>query len=109
MAAASRHSSSLTVFTILAPVSHFVLCIHMHCTAVPLLLLQVLEAHDRPLTFRLHQLGASECHFAYRMLVVMMRRDLSMAQVSSSSSNDVHLLAGVLVVDIAAAVWRRLN
>ncbi|WIA29500.1 hypothetical protein OEZ86_012001 [Tetradesmus obliquus] len=42
---------------------------------------QVLEVHDKPLMFRLHQLGASECHFAYRMLVVLMRRDLSMAQV----------------------------
>jgi hypothetical protein len=54
---------------------------------VPVALLQVLEAHDRPLMFRLHQLGASECHFAYRMLVVLMRRDLSMAQVSCSSSS----------------------
>jgi hypothetical protein len=40
------------------------------------------------------------------MLVVMMRRDLSMAQVSSGSSIlDVNLLASVLVCSYAAA-WQ---
>jgi hypothetical protein len=78
---------------------------------VLLLFSQVLEAHDRPLMFRLHQLGASECHFAYKMLVVMMRRDLSMAQVSSSSSSssgadasDCLSWHSALVVSGAAAV-----
>lgn len=49
------------------------------CHVLPL---QVLEANDRPLMYRLHQLGAAECHFAYRMVVVMMRRDMPMNKVS---------------------------
>jgi hypothetical protein len=92
---------------------HSLLCVPTRtiCAAALLLLLQVLEAHDRPLTFRLHQLGASECHFAYRMLVVMMRRDLSMAQVSSSSSSsgDVNLLQACCCQCQLAAVWQRLH
>lgn len=52
---------------------------------------QVLEANDRPLMFRLHQLGAAECHFAYRMVVVMMRRDLGMDKVGRQDSQQLGL------------------
>lgn len=44
--------------------------------------LQVLEAFDGPLMYQLKHLGAAECHFAYRMVVVMMRRDMPMPKVS---------------------------
>uniref|UniRef100_A0A383W6G7 Rab-GAP TBC domain-containing protein n=1 Tax=Tetradesmus obliquus TaxID=3088 RepID=A0A383W6G7_TETOB len=68
---------------------------------------QVLEVHDKPLMFRLHQLGASECHFAYRMLVVLMRRDLSMAQVSngSSSSRRRDSCAVLVVMQLWEVLW----
>ncbi len=46
---------------------------------------QLLDMSDKPLTFRLHQLGAAECHFAYRMLVVLMRRDLPLPQVCGNT------------------------
>jgi len=42
---------------------------------------QVLEVCDKPVWYKLHQLGTAECHFAYRMVVVMMRRDLPMPKV----------------------------
>jgi hypothetical protein len=41
----------------------------------------VLEASDGPLMYQLKHLGAAECHFAYRMVVVMMRRDMHMPKV----------------------------
>lgn len=41
----------------------------------------LLQGADRPLSFRLHQLGAAECTFAYRMVVVAMRRDMPLPQV----------------------------
>lgn len=47
-------------------------------------LAQVLEDNDRPLMYRLHQLGAADCHFAYRMVVVMMRRDMPVPKVCFS-------------------------
>jgi hypothetical protein len=31
--------------------------------------------------YQLKHLGAAECHFAYRMVVVMMRRDMPMPKV----------------------------
>lgn len=40
---------------------------------------------DKPLMFRLHQLGSAECHFAYRMTIVMMRRDLPLHKVGISN------------------------
>lgn len=43
--------------------------------------MQVLAVCDRPLMYKLHQLGTAECHFAYRMVVVMMRRDMPMPKV----------------------------
>lgn len=43
--------------------------------------LQVLESFDGPLMYQLKHLGAAECHFAYRMVVVMMRRDMPMPKV----------------------------
>lgn len=42
----------------------------------------VLGSADRVLMHQLRALGAAECHFAYRMIVVMMRRDLPISQVS---------------------------
>eukprot|EP00877_Chromochloris_zofingiensis_P001190 jgi/Chrzof1/11071/Cz05g22120.t1 len=41
----------------------------------------VLGSADRVLMHQLRALGAAECHFAYRMIVVMMRRDLPISQV----------------------------
>ncbi len=41
----------------------------------------MLEASDGPLMYQLKHLGAAECHFAYRMVVVMMRRDMPMPKV----------------------------
>jgi hypothetical protein len=41
----------------------------------------VLESSDGPLMYQLKHLGAAECHFAYRMVVVMMRRDMPMPKV----------------------------
>lgn len=45
--------------------------------------MQVLESSDGPLMYQLKHLGAAECHFAYRMVVVMMRRDMPMPKVST--------------------------
>lgn len=42
----------------------------------------MLEASDGPLMYQLKHLGAAECHFAYRMVVVMMRRDMPMPKVT---------------------------
>jgi len=53
----------------------------MRLFAVGCWVLQVLEHTDKPLMFRLHQLGAADCHFAYRMVVVMMRRDMPISKV----------------------------
>lgn len=47
-------------------------------------LLQVLESSDGPLMYQLKHLGAAECHFAYRMVVVMMRRDMPMPKVTAA-------------------------
>ncbi len=41
----------------------------------------LLQACDPPLHHKLRQLGASHMHFAYRMLVVLLRRDLPAPQV----------------------------
>ncbi len=41
----------------------------------------LLAVADRVLEHRLRALGAAECHFAYRMIVVLMRRDLPLGQV----------------------------
>ncbi|GBF97782.1 hypothetical protein Rsub_10207 [Raphidocelis subcapitata] len=40
----------------------------------------VLGRADRVLAHKLTALGAGECHFAYRMVVVLMRRDLPLGQ-----------------------------
>lgn len=40
---------------------------------------------DRVLAHKLRALGAADCHFAYRMVVVLMRRDLPLAQVGGVS------------------------
>jgi hypothetical protein len=55
---------------------------------------QVLEASDGPLMYQLKHLGAAECHLAYRMVVVMMRRDMPMPKVAGSTETQyMQLLA----------------
>ena len=41
----------------------------------------VLASTDAMLMQRLNQLDSAECYFAYRMLLVMLRRELSLPQV----------------------------
>jgi len=41
----------------------------------------VLARADKVLAHKLTAMGAGDCHFAYRMVVVLMRRDLPLAQV----------------------------
>jgi hypothetical protein len=42
---------------------------------------RALARADRVLAHKLQAMGAGECHFAYRMVVVLMRRDLPLSQV----------------------------
>lgn len=45
-------------------------------------LMKIVERKDAPLFHRLRQIGAADCHFVYRMIVVLMKRDLpTVAQV----------------------------
>jgi hypothetical protein len=41
----------------------------------------VLGVADATVAHKLRTIGAAECHFAYRMIVVLMRRDLPLQQV----------------------------
>lgn len=53
----------------------------------------VLERTDAVLHHRLRQLGSAECFFAYRMLVVALRRDLPLEQVGGSLGSECRGLA----------------
>ena len=50
---------------------------HMSCLA------KVLGAADNTLTHRLRTIGAAEYFFVYRMVVVLMRRDMPLHQVGA--------------------------
>jgi hypothetical protein len=70
--------------------------------------LQVLDACDRPLFYQLKHMGAAECHFAYRMVVVMMRRDMPMPKVCAGAGSACERSLGALasVHSLQNAAWK---
>jgi hypothetical protein len=67
--------------------------------------MQVLESSDGPLMYQLKHLGAAECHFAYRMVVVMMRRDMPMPKVRSCCTHSRRLTNSCCTSRQYAGVW----